>query len=145
MRWQGQAVQEGEAAALIPLKGLMRSVRTPEFEGVTFHEVAAKTALNKVPGQSNMPFSWTVNPTRGCLHQCVYCLSPETLILMADGRQKLLRDVRVGDAVVGTEFDGKYRRFVRSEVSAKWRTEKPAFHVTSVTAQKLWPAETTGS
>ncbi|GAA1162411.1 Rv2578c family radical SAM protein [Nesterenkonia sandarakina] len=130
MRWQGQAVQEGEAAALIPLKGLMRSVRTPEFEGVTFHEVAAKTALNKVPGQSNMPFSWTVNPTRGCLHQCVYCLSPETLILMADGRQKLLRDVRVGDAVVGTEFDGKYRRFVRSEVSAKWRTEKPAFHVT---------------
>lgn len=78
MRWQGQAVQEGEGAALIPLKGLMRSVRTPEFEGVTFHEVAAKTALNKVPGQSNMPFSWTVNPTRGCLHQCVYCFARKT-------------------------------------------------------------------
>lgn len=78
MRWQGQAVQEGESAALIPLKGLMRSVRTPEFEGVTFHEVAAKTALNKVPGQSNMPFSWTVNPTRGCLHQCVYCFARKT-------------------------------------------------------------------
>lgn len=130
MRWQGQAVQEGESAALIPLKGLMRSVRTPEFEGVTFHEVAAKTALNKVPGQSNMPFSWTVNPTRGCLHQCVYCLSPETLILMADGRQKLLRDVKVGDAVVGTELNGRYRRFVRAEVLARWGTEKPAFRVT---------------
>ncbi|TDS86172.1 Rv2578c family radical SAM protein [Nesterenkonia aurantiaca] len=130
MRWQGQAVQESEGTALIPLKGLMRSVRTPEFEGVTFHEVAAKTALNKVPGQSNMPFSWTVNPTRGCLHQCVYCLSPETLILMADGRQKPLRDVLVGDTVVGTKFDGKYRRFVRSDVSAKWGTEKPAFRVT---------------
>ena len=78
MRWQGQAVQEGEGAALIPLRGLMRSVRTPEFEGVTFHEVAAKTALNKVPGQSNMPFSWTVNPTRGCLHQCVYCFARKT-------------------------------------------------------------------
>ncbi|MCH8561118.1 MULTISPECIES: Rv2578c family radical SAM protein [unclassified Nesterenkonia] len=130
MRWQGQAVQEGEGAALIPLKGLLRSVRTPEFEGVTFHEVAAKTALNKVPGQSNMPFSWTVNPTRGCLHQCVYCLSPETLILMADGRQKLLREVRVGDVVVGTELDGRNRRLVRSEVSAKWGTEKPAFRIT---------------
>lgn len=130
MRWQGQAVQESDGAALIPLKGLMRSVRTPEFEGVTFHEVAAKTALNKVPGQSNMPFSWTVNPTRGCLHQCVYCLSPETLILMANGRQKLLRDVVVGDRVVGTQLDGKYRRFVESEVQAKWGTEKPAFRVT---------------
>ncbi|GAA1135534.1 Rv2578c family radical SAM protein [Nesterenkonia lutea] len=130
MRWQGQAVQESDGAALIPLKGLMRSVRTPEFEGVTFHEVAAKTALNKVPGQSNMPFSWTVNPTRGCLHQCVYCLSPDTLILMGDGRQRLLRDVTVGDRVVGTEFDGKYRRFVESEVQAKWGTEKPAFRVT---------------
>ncbi|MBE1513296.1 intein-containing Rv2578c family radical SAM protein [Nesterenkonia halotolerans] len=130
MRWQGQAVQESDGAALIPLKGLMRSVRTPEFEGVTFHEVAAKTALNKVPGQSNMPFSWTVNPTRGCLHQCVYCLSPETLILMANGRQKLLREVAVGDRVVGTQLDGKYRRFVESEVQAKWGTEKPAFRVT---------------
>jgi len=129
MRWQAQAVQESEGAALIPLKGLMRSVRTPEFEGVTFHEVAAKTVLNKVPGQSNMPFSWTVNPTRGCLHQCVYCLSPETLILMASGTQKLLRDVIVGDEVVGTEFDGKYRRFVKSTVSAKWGTTKPAYRV----------------
>ncbi len=29
----------------------VRSVRTPEFAGVTFHEVACKSALNKVPGR----------------------------------------------------------------------------------------------
>lgn len=78
MRWQGQAIDSDVGSALLPLKGLVRSVRTPEFDGVTFHEVAAKTALNRVPGQSNMPFSWTVNPMRGCLHQCRYCFARKT-------------------------------------------------------------------
>ena len=64
--------------ALLPMKGLVRSVRTPEFEGVTFHEVAAKSALNKVPQNSNMPFRWTINPTRGCLHRCRYCFARKT-------------------------------------------------------------------
>ncbi|GAA3287365.1 Rv2578c family radical SAM protein [Nesterenkonia halobia] len=129
MRWESQKVQEGESAALIPLKGMIRSVRTPEFDGVTFHEVAAKTALNRVPGQSAMPFDWTVNPTRGCLHQCVYCLDPETLILMADGRQRPLRDIRVGDRIVGTESRSGRRRYVETDVRAAWWTEKPACRV----------------
>lgn len=131
MRWAGQKIDDDAAALpLLPMKGLLRSIRTPDFEGVTFHEVAAKTALNKVPAQSNMPFTWTINPMRGCLHQCRYCLSPETLILMADGRQKPLRDVRVGDTVVGTRLRGKYRYFVESEVQAYWYTRKPAYRVT---------------
>ncbi|GAA1811837.1 Rv2578c family radical SAM protein [Nesterenkonia flava] len=130
MRWQGQKITGDDGAALLPMKGLVRSVRTPEFEGVTFHEVACKTALNKVPAQSNMPFQWTVNPTRGCLHQCVYCLSPETLILMADGRQKPIGDIRVGDRIIGTELRDRYRYFVETEVQAAWRTHKQAYRVT---------------
>ncbi|WP_150460344.1 Rv2578c family radical SAM protein [Nesterenkonia ebinurensis] len=79
MRWEGQRITDDAAEpALLPMKGLVRSVRTPEFDGVTFHEVAAKTALNKVPSQSNMPFMWTINPTRGCLHQCKYCFARKT-------------------------------------------------------------------
>lgn len=79
MRWQGQKIDEtGDGAALLPMKGLLRSVQTPEFEGVTFHEVGCKSALNRVPGQSNMPFAWTINPMRGCLHQCVYCFARKT-------------------------------------------------------------------
>ena len=73
MRWEPQKASDG--AALLPLKGLVRTVRTPEFEGVTFHEVLCKSALNKVPASSAMPFEWTVNPTRGCLHRCVYCFA----------------------------------------------------------------------
>ncbi|MGA7203798.1 MAG: Rv2578c family radical SAM protein [Specibacter sp.] len=61
--------------ALLPLAGLLKSVQTPEFAGITFHEVLAKSALNKVPAMSTMPFEWTVNPYRGCSHACVYCFA----------------------------------------------------------------------
>ncbi len=60
---------------LLPLAGLIGSVQTPEFAGITFHEVLSKTALNKVPPSSTMPFEWTVNPYRGCSHACVYCFA----------------------------------------------------------------------
>ena len=61
--------------ALLPLLGLVRSVTTPEFAGVTFHEVTAKSVLNKVAAGSRMPFEWTINPYRGCSHACVYCFA----------------------------------------------------------------------
>lgn len=83
MRWSGQAIggapgAEARTQALVGLTGLVRSVRTPEFHGVTFHEVLARSALNRVPAASSMPFSWTVNPYRGCSHACVYCFARST-------------------------------------------------------------------
>jgi DNA repair photolyase len=80
VRWDGQLIGTADESALptLGLAGLIRSVRTPEFAGVTFHEVAAKSALNKVPDASSMPFRWTINPMRGCLHACVYCYARTT-------------------------------------------------------------------
>jgi DNA repair photolyase len=81
MRWQGQELGVADAAALPGLEqlnGLVRSVKTPEFAGMTFHEVLCKSALNRVPGASAMPFDWTVNPYRGCSHACVYCFARGT-------------------------------------------------------------------
>lgn len=84
MRWDGLVVGGVPGAAddgALPglaLAGLVRSVRTPEFAGVTFHEVACKSALNKVPAASSMPFRWTINPSRGCLHACAYCYARPT-------------------------------------------------------------------
>lgn len=84
MRWTEQTIdssgdREGQAdRALFGVAGLVRSVRTPEFQGVTFHEVAAKSALNRVPAASSMPFNWSVNPYRGCSHACVYCYARNT-------------------------------------------------------------------
>lgn len=60
------------------MPGLLRTVRPPEFAGTAFHEVAAKSLLNKVPGGSSMPFGWTVNPYRGCTHACTYCFARGT-------------------------------------------------------------------
>lgn len=79
MRWNELTGDAGPSAPdLFGVKGLMRSVRTPEFAGITFHEVLAKSALNKVPKSSSMPFAWTVNPYRGCSHACVYCFARNT-------------------------------------------------------------------
>jgi hypothetical protein len=78
MRWAGQKISNeagGDPSALQGLdrlQNLVRSVHTPEFAGITFHEVLAKSALNRVPAAAALPFNWTVNPYRGCSHGCVY-------------------------------------------------------------------------
>ncbi len=38
-------------------------------------EDTCKSALNRVPGESRLPFRWTVNPYRGCSHSCHYCFA----------------------------------------------------------------------
>lgn len=140
MRWQGQTIDDADAAALPGLEsrgGIVRSVTTPEFAGVTFHEVLAKSALNAVPGPSRMPFNWTINPYRGCSHACVYCLDPHTLVLCADGRQRPIGELRVGDEIFGTERRGSVRRYVRTRVEAKWTTRKSACRITLADGTEL--------
>lgn len=81
MRWDGQQIdgeQDGALPGLTRMAGLLRTVCTPEFAGITFHEVAARSVLNKVPESSAMPFRWTVNPFRGCSHACTYCYARAT-------------------------------------------------------------------
>ena len=38
-------------------------------------EDTCKTALNRVPDESRVPFRWTINPYRGCTHSCHYCFA----------------------------------------------------------------------
>ncbi|MFF5452032.1 Rv2578c family radical SAM protein [Streptomyces sp. NPDC012950] len=81
MRWDnlGEDPANPPAPADLSLFGAdavtTRTFDTPEFRGVTFHEVRARSILNRVPGASRMPFEWTVNPYRGCTHACVYCFA----------------------------------------------------------------------
>jgi DNA repair photolyase len=79
MRWatQGVNVDDGALPGLARI-GLVRSVRTPQFEGITFHEVLCKSALNRVPNSSMLPFQYTVNGYRGCSHACRYCFARPT-------------------------------------------------------------------
>ncbi len=81
MRWDAQRLdleEPGTLPGLPTVAGLLRSLQVPEFPGLTLHEVRAKSALNKVPEGSSMPFAYTVNTFRGCSHSCVYCFARKT-------------------------------------------------------------------
>jgi len=120
------------AAPPLPLPlagGIRRTFDTPGFAGITFYEIRAKSIINKVPGQSRVPFQWTLNPYRGCTHACTYCLAGNTPIRMADGSTRALARLRIGDEICGTERRGRTRRYVTTAVQAHWKTAKPAFRV----------------
>src|SRR5918992_6375596 len=40
-----------------------------------YMEEVCKSALNRVPETSRVPFRWTINPYRGCTHSCHYCFA----------------------------------------------------------------------
>jgi DNA repair photolyase len=54
-----------------------RTFDTPHFRGITFIETEAKSIINHVPG-NYLPFSWTINPYRGCSHACKFCFARST-------------------------------------------------------------------
>ncbi|MER6561789.1 Rv2578c family radical SAM protein [Streptomyces sp. NPDC001027] len=83
MRWENLTVETrhdrpADAALFGADTVTTRTFDTPEFAGITFHEIRARSILNRVPGASRMPFEWTVNPYRGCTHACVYCFARKT-------------------------------------------------------------------
>ncbi|WP_211340159.1 hypothetical protein [Solirubrobacter pauli] len=130
MRWSSQVIERDDAGQLPGLGDtVVRRFDAPEALDMRFHEVRTKSALNRVPAASRLPFNWTVNPYRGCSHACVYCLAGDTEILLADGRTRALADLRPGDRIYGTRRVGRTRRFVRTEVLAHWSTLKPAYRV----------------
>ncbi|MGH2556743.1 MAG: LAGLIDADG family homing endonuclease, partial [Actinomycetota bacterium] len=135
MRWDNLRLAEpvrpdGMSVPLFEQGAVVRQFDTPEFRGITFYEVRAKSIINRVAEVSRVPFRWTINPYRGCSHSCRYCMWGDTPILMSDGRTKPLADVRVGDEVYGTVREGTYRRYVVTSVLAHWSTVKPAYRVT---------------
>lgn len=51
------------------------------MRGVEIVEAPAKSVLNRVTG---MPFPWSINPYRGCYHQCVFCYARRTHTFLDD-------------------------------------------------------------
>jgi DNA repair photolyase len=130
VRWDSQTVEQ-DAQGRLPgyEEAVVRRFDAPEALNTRFHEVHAKSALSKVPVQARVPFSWTVNPYRGCSHACSYCVSGATPVLLADGRTRPIEDLKVGDVIIGTERRGRYRRYVRTRVLDHWSTIKPVWEV----------------
>ncbi len=95
-----------------------------EGHNVEYFTLPAKSLLNKCVSRRQMPFTWTVNPYRGCEFACKYCYARYTheFMEMRDGlefEQKIyvkqhaadllrqeLRRVKAGEAIaLGTATD----------------------------------------
>lgn len=96
MRWDAQTAGAVDDAALPGLEqrgAVLEAWPTPGFDGMSFLEVTARSALNRVPGGGFMGGAWTINPYRGCQHACTYCF--------ARGTHEYL------DLDAGADFDSK--------------------------------------
>jgi len=80
VRWDNLTITAEEQAALPGYRepAVVRHFDAPEALDTRFYEVRAKSALNRVPERSRMPFRWTINPYRGCSHSCLYCFARPT-------------------------------------------------------------------
>lgn len=67
----------------------------------------------------------------GCQHDCSYCLSMDTQILMYDGSIKTIGDIEIGDEIYGiVEGDGNtYKKFTKSIVTNKNIVAKEAYKI----------------
>ncbi len=86
------------------------------MRGVEVVEQHAKSIINAVPG---MPFKWSINPYRGCYHQCRFCYARRTHTYLEND----------GVAAWGSKIYVKVNAaaVVRTEVSArKWTHEQVA-------------------
>ncbi len=80
VRWSNLSEQVHEQRRLpgYVSEAVVRHFDAPEALDMRFYEVRARSVLNRVPTRSQMPFSWTINPYRGCSHACVYCFARPT-------------------------------------------------------------------
>jgi DNA repair photolyase len=120
MRWDEQRVEREKGRSLPGLDvERVRTFDAPEALGINFHEVRAKSALNRVPG-TYLPFNWTVNPFRGCSHACTYCFARQShTYLDLDAGRDFEREIVVKVNVP---------ELLRAELNrASWKRELVAF------------------
>ncbi len=80
VRWESQSVNADHDPRLPGFSEdvVIRRFDAPEALDTRFHEIRTKSAINRVPTISRVPFEWTVNPYRGCSHSCAYCFARPT-------------------------------------------------------------------
>ena len=79
IRWKTVEDEAAAQAALFADGELVdRHVGIGEYRGLEFLHVNARRIINEVPGQSRMPFRYTINAYRGCSHACTFCFARPT-------------------------------------------------------------------
>jgi DNA repair photolyase len=98
VRWDNLSVdaEQGRSLPGYREEARVRRFDAPEALDIRFYEVRARSALNRVPERSRMPFRWTINPYRGCAHACVYCFArPTHTYLDFNAREDFEREIVV--------------------------------------------------
>jgi DNA repair photolyase len=98
MRWSNLTLSEDQQRRLPGYRdeAVVRRFDAPEALETRFYEVRARSALNRVPGKSRMPFRWTINVYRGCTHACQYCFArPSHTYLGFDAGRDFEREIVV--------------------------------------------------
>jgi DNA repair photolyase len=77
LRWT--TAESEESGTLFPDERVAeRHVGKGAYAGMEFLHVNARSIINTVPPESQMPFRHTINAYRGCSHACVYCFARPT-------------------------------------------------------------------
>lgn len=75
-----------------------------------------------------------LNYIKGCDHGCIYCLHPDTLVLLANGHSKQIKDISIGESIIGVDKHSVIKswghRYATTQVLAKIKTNKQAYKVT---------------
>jgi DNA repair photolyase len=92
----------------------------PPTIGLEVYEDQSRSILSK-NDSPDLPFTYSANPYRGCLHSCAYCVREDTRVSLADGSTAAIHDLRVGERIFGT----RNGQVVVTRVLAQWKTHKP--------------------
>src|ERR671934_728190 len=98
VRWDNLRITEEEEHRLPGYRdpAVVRRFDAPEAMDIRFYEVRAKSALNRVPKQSRMPFRYTITPSGGCSPACVSCFPrPTHTYLDFNAREDFEREIVV--------------------------------------------------
>ncbi|GAA3729444.1 Rv2578c family radical SAM protein [Salinactinospora qingdaonensis] len=126
MRWDSLAATAEDQAeatpALLEQGARPRTFATPEFRGMTFYEVRARSIVNEVSPTSQVPFRLTINPYRGCSHGCVGCFARRSHTYL--------------DLDAGEDFNSRVvvkvnaAEVVRAELARpRWRSRNAGAHI----------------
>jgi protein gp37 len=80
----------------------------------------------------NTTIGWTEKTWKvvtGCLNNCSYCVSGDTLLLTKEFRWKSIKDINVGDKLIGVKKDSFYHKYNESIVLKKFNKLDEVYEV----------------
>jgi len=92
----------------------------------------------KVWGDSPMA---TFLTARGCPFNCAFCLDGDTLVMMADFNWKMLKNIKVGDKIIGLRKENYGHSIVKTVIQRKFHRRAKTFRMITNKGEVITTAE----